>query len=232
MANRATNVYHYLVFLQKYLLGDLELFEKLSFEAEKTESSIQQKSSNKGCASKLGILFKLNSQPPTTTTSTTKNPISIDFGEQIVSRGTIPFTTSLFATIDVLGFLARTGQDFKNTTKNFKQFFDDVQIDHKDLELSILVKVYRHGIVHTYFPKLNLEISFHSENPIGLLFFKREHGGLVLNVYFLKTLVLRKLNDLISSPELHQIMEENYQYLSSVFERDCREEIDSLNGAL
>ncbi len=49
MTHQTTDVYRFLVFLQKYLLGDLDLFHRLAKDAEKKEAEVNMRSENKGC---------------------------------------------------------------------------------------------------------------------------------------------------------------------------------------
>jgi hypothetical protein len=98
-----TETYRYLIYLQMYLEGDLKKFEKLCEEAEKAEKERSKESEENGDS-----------------IQTTMYPGSFEFiyGEPIVARSTIPHTLTLFATIDILGFLLRGEDDYWRTKKN------------------------------------------------------------------------------------------------------------------
>lgn len=235
MTHQATDVYRYLIFLQKYLLGDLELLEKLSLNAEQKEKQLKKLASNRGC---LGFI-KLFSQKTkdrlnTPTIETTHYPYSFEFiyGATIISRSTIPHTATLFSTIDILGYLIRTGNDFTSTTKNFKAFFGRYGIQIDPTELSVLTKVYRHGMTHNYFPKLHMEISYHSSNPVGSIFFKNMRGDLVLNINELQKIVTTELDKIINDTSLYNNMDMQFNYMTQEYENDCRQDIDNLKARL
>jgi len=216
MAYEKTEVYKYLVYLKKYLLGDLELFHKLAIDAEKAESE---------------TIFRT---PKITIIPTTQYPFSFNFiyGAQLISRSTIPHTSVLFSTIDILGFLNRTGTDFDKTTKNFKEFFESLNQSVNEEQLSVLIKVYRHGITHSYFPKLGVTISYHSTNPPEKIMFKNEYGNLVLNVNFLENVVTKRLNEMMNDLQKYTNMDKQYIILVDKYEKVCRSEIESIKRSL
>ena len=51
MTYQSTDVYRYLIFLEKYLLGDLEIFHRIADIAERKERNVQNRARNKGCIS-------------------------------------------------------------------------------------------------------------------------------------------------------------------------------------
>lgn len=220
MTYQTTNIYRYLIFLQKYFLGDLMKFRQLCIEAELEENNIAS--------------VKDDSTNTTPVITTTRNPYSFDFmfGAAVVARSTIPHTATLFAIIDILGFLTRTGTDYANTKLNFITFFNDPSIQLTPAELPVLVKVYRHGMTHSYFPKLNMEISYHSSNPNGVMFFKNSHGDVVLNVNHLVLVVTTRLEHIINDTSLYPNMDMQYNLLVQKYESDCRNEIDVLKAQL
>lgn len=101
MTYQSTDVYRYLIYLEKYILGDLELFHQNAEIAEGKEREIQNRSKNNGCRS---FFHKKTSSD--TVIPTTKYPYSFEFliGVPVIPRSTIPNTATLFATIDVLGY--------------------------------------------------------------------------------------------------------------------------------
>jgi hypothetical protein len=216
MAPESTDVYKYLVYLRKNLLGDLDLFHKLTTEADIEESRIRDSSSE------------------TPEVTTTQYPYSFEFmfGTPLISRSTIPHTSVLFSTIDILGFLNRTEPSYRQTTENFKKFFESVTPEIDGDKLSVLIKAYRHGMTHSYFPKLGVVISYHSSNPTGKIIFKNERSDLVLNVNALETTVTKRLSDLMSDSGLYSNMDNQYRILVDGYERECRTEIDALKTRL
>lgn len=220
MNHQTTNIYRYLIFLQKYFLGDLGKFRQLCSEAEIEENVFASSASS--------------NTNTTTVITTTRNPYSFDFmfGAPVIARSTIPHTATLFSIIDILGFLARTGTDYSNTTLNFKSFFNDPSIQLTTAELPVLIKVYRHGMTHSYFPKLNMEISYHSSNPNGAMFFKNSYGDVVLNVNRLVLVVTTRLDHIINDVSLYPNMDVQYNFLVQKYENDCRNEIDILKAQI
>lgn len=194
MDYQQTEMYRYLIYLRKYLLGDLEKFQKLCKEAEEEEKE------------------KSNSPVNEEIVSYTKFPYSFEFihGDPVIARSTIPHPVTLFATIDLLGFLTRNGSNYAKTVENFKSFFSSISQPINQIEIEVLVKVYRHGTIHSYFPKLNMEISCHSKNPSNKVFFKGSTGDLVLNVNYLLSIVEERLDDIIDDSSLYPNMEAQY----------------------
>jgi hypothetical protein len=205
------------------------LFHKNAEIAEGKEREIQNSSKNKGCRR---FFYKKTSSA--TLIQTTKYPYSFDFmiGSPVISRSTIPNTATLFATIDVLGFLTRTGSDYKSTFKNFKEFFAYSSTTIDQAELAVLINVYRHGMTHNYLPKLNMEISYHSSNPTGKLFFKNKLGDLVLNVNRLEVLVVNRLSEIINTQSLYPNMDRQHSIMIQDYENTCRSSITKLLAIL
>lgn len=212
-----TGVYKYLIYLQKYLLGDLSKFDELSVAAEKQELS-DAKAVNR--AKRL---------MPTTTL----NPATFEFHHNkfIISRSTIPHSQSLFSTIDILGYLICTGSDYTRTNKNFTAFFNKT-LHLKPNELEVLVFIYRHGITHSYFPILNTGIAYHTLNESKTMFYKDERGDLVLNVKYLKKSVISGLEQIIADQTLYSNMENQYQDLIKNLESKNRKRINKLKSKL
>ncbi len=209
----------YLIHLQKYLLGDLEKFENLCREAELEEES------------------KKNTQQEFPRTTLSPNSFEFIYGTNNLSipRATIPHSATLFAVIDFLGFLvSESGNNkFKNNTENIKSFFDFQSTDLTDKEIEAFTKIFRNGIIHTYFPKQNLEISYHSSNPESKLFFKNpKSGGVVLNVNYLKDIVERTLNLLITDISIHQNLDTKFDIIINSYNNECSSLVDDLKNIL
>lgn len=218
MNYQTTDVYRFLIYLQKYLLGDLQLFQRLSKEAEEKEKRQEDPRHNKGCIN----IFSFNKKHTTisTTVTTTLNPFDFEFmfGAMMISRLTIPNTAVLFATIDILGFLTRMGKNYTNTTDNYTEFFSYPKTRLNTDELPVLLNIYRHGMTHNYLPKLNMEVSYHSSNPVGKLFFKRLENRLVLNVNELEKLVVERLNEIINDSSLYVNMDRQFGIMVTDYE--------------
>ena len=233
MTYQDTDVYRYLIFLQKYLLDDLSLLHELSNSAEQKERRVAD-NPDSGLLSNIIKLFKRNPRTSITTIATTKYPYSFEFmfGDPVISRSTIPHTSALFSTIDILGFLTRTESDFKNTTKNYEEFFRHPTTRIDPIEVKILTKVFRHGMTHNYFPKLNMEIAYHSSNPTGKIFFKNVRRDLVLNVNWIESLVTERLQNLINDSMLYGNMDNQFRIMTQEYERESRADIDELKARL
>jgi len=221
MNYQETETYLYLISLQTYLLGDLNKFQQLCNEAEIQEKENYEDSSE-------------DSTTNVNTMKTTSYPFSFEFliGTPIVSRSTIPHTASLFATIDILGFLTRTGKDYIATKKNFEEFFKCLNPQLSPTEINVLVSVFRHGMTHGFFPILKMEISCHSLNPIEKIFLKSKNGNLVLNVNHLLAIVPKRLEEIINDESLYNNMELQFNYLMQEYESKCRNDITSLLSKL
>lgn len=211
-----TEIFKYLIYLQKYLEGDLEKFKKLCEDAELEEKKENDKI--------MGIV---------STHKTTSFPGSFEFihGKSIMARSTIPHVLTLFSTIDILGFLLRESSKYYKTDKNFKSFFKDTHIPISQLEVKVLGDVFRNGIAHNYFPKLGMAISYHSSNIKNKIFFKQD-DNLVLNVNYLVHLVKIRLDEIINDESLYKIMEKQYKLLINVYEKKCRQDIDELKSII
>src|SRR5690606_12026661 len=118
------------------------------------------------------------------------------------------------------------------TTKNIKEFFRHSTFRVEPVELTILTKVFRHGMTHNYFPKLNMEISYHSSNPTGRIFFKNSGGDIVLNVNSLEVIVTEQLQSIISNSELHENMNNQFDFMTMEYEHQSRRYIEELKSLL
>ena len=213
----ATNlpVKDYLDSLTDFLTGDLMVLHNASNIAETKETTLGlipgQTADTQSAAS----------QP---TVSSTTTPMSSSYpGPQssnpqpTLYRATIPLTLALFATMDILGFLWGTNSPGQQNTKNLEEFVNRISLDQDQKDA--LIKIYRHGMVHGFFPKMGLAISYHSNDPKGELFFGR-NGNIVLNVDELEKLVLTQLgsippSDLPAMEVQYQRMVQDYKTKSS-----------------
>ena len=200
---KTTNVYRFLSDQYEYITGDLDTFHKVCIEIERQEASFGINNSSAACS-----LPMPNQNQPTVTTETTKSPAD----NNKLYRLTIPITLSLFATIDSVGFLSGDNDNPNETEKNFKEFFKQspISVSIKDVEL--INYIFRQGLSHIYFPKLNLGISYHSMNPEKLIF-RPSNQHLTLNVNMLEKIVVRTFELVKEKSDLYEKMERKYQDL-------------------
>jgi len=108
----------------------------------------------------------------------------------------VPITFSIFSCLDIFGFLMRNTENemkkVKSVLTNSKENisysilkwndfgFSDNEISNNRDILSKFIEIYRHGIMHTFFPK-TFSISNSKEGELNELFYKINHE-LVFNV--------------------------------------------------
>jgi len=214
----STNVYNYLSFMERYLVGDLATFHNVCLQIEAIETIPTPPIT----ASNAGSMYG----PPPATTSTTTTPQGTAFNgvtnsstilQQTNSpeyyRLTIPITLTLFAVVDYLGYLSGANDDPLKTNKNFKEFFKQSSIAVSEKESEMLNWLFRQGLTHVYFPKLGLGISYHSKNPAGKLLFRTSASQLVLNVNRLEEIVLSTFKSVKENSALYPQMEVRYAKL-------------------
>ena len=201
---KTTNVYSFLSDQYEYLTGDLDVFHKICKEAENREKQISI--ANSPITSSASPTTTVSS---TTTNETTRNPAD----NTKIYRLTIPVTLSLFATIDSVGFLSGENPKPNETEKNFKEFFKQSPIIFSVKEVELINFLFRQGLSHVYFPKLNLGISYHSKNTAEKLIFKDTSGYLTLNVNMLEKIVIETFELIKEKKELYNEMEKKYNDL-------------------
>lgn len=222
-----TEVYDYLSNLYTYLTGDLETFHAICDTYEQRELIERNDPTKQYSNGSYG--FKRIPLPPITGEQghdTTFAP------EEITTyfKSTIPYTLTLFSTIDIIGYLlgnVKPGTSGQNSP-NFQRFLNN-NIS-KDEE-TVLINVFRHGMTHGYFPKLDVGISSHSMNPQGKLFFL-ERGYLVLNVFRLEEIVIDRLNEIIGDESLYPNMETQYKGLVDYYKKKVGDSIENLRKSL
>ena len=200
--NNSNEVIKYLKALQTFCYGDLENFENQCNRIEKEEGLMHANLAE-------GNHFITSSDSSvstyTLTTQTTafpNNSFSVDssFEKKEFYRSTIPHCVLLFSIIDVIGFLLSTENKLSNTTKNFKFFFSHLKLSRQE-EL-ILVKLYRHGMVHSFFPKKKFGVSYFSKNPEDELYFM-VNGIITLNVNFLIKITKLRFESILEDQSVH-----------------------------
>ncbi len=159
-----------------------------------------------------------------------------------IPRCTIPQSLTLFSMLDFLGYLVETTDpDPIKTEKHFITFFKKavdlgvLATALPDKQVSLLNRCTRQGMVHHYFAKQDLEISYHSSNPSDKLFFINEKsGGIVLNVNELKKIVLGVYDKIIKSGDhaLYLTMEDNFQSLTNGYTHSIDPLIEEVKNSL
>jgi len=222
MANASTKVYSHLTELKKYFEEDIKQLHGLSISAEAEEQ-------------KRGYSF----------TTTVKEGPNAPYHWVIpwppIPRCTIPQGLTLLSVADYLGYLVKSGNNnYKSTEENMIEFFAKAEsygiCSHIPAnQLLLLNQCARQEMVHNYLPKLDLEVSYHSGNPTGKLFFLHtETGGVVLNVNELKWIVLETLDKLLSDPDqpLYQNMEAHYLHAEAEYEAQVKTLIQNVKASL
>lgn len=224
-----TQVYKYLKHLITYLKGDLgnfhEMCEKIELEennSENLETPITQ--SYGGSES--------NTIPVVTSSRFSSHGTSGYDGHGVRDippyfRSTTPHTLLLFSTIDVFGYLIRQNGNETQTKLNFEEF---LRGEISDDYLDFLYVVVRHGLTHSFFPKLDVSISYHSTNIGKDLFFK-DNGCITINVNFLEKLVIKKVDDIFENGD-YVNMEIQYNNMISNYEGGVRGRIENLRSRL
>lgn len=208
-----TEVYVYLRSQLDYLKGDLEVFHKICDEAEKKEFQ----TNSDPVTSLAGDPIPLS---PSVTVQTTQNPAD----GQKVYRMTIPMTLALFAAVDSIGYLLADHTRSIATNENFLAFFNILDSRPAQKHIELLNFIFRQGLSHLYFPKLNMGISYHRSNPEPLIN-KNADGMLILNVVTLEKLVLEVFGQVIQNSALYPKMQQRYQILIDKYEGQDRQKI-------
>jgi len=225
---QTTDVYEYLNNLYIYLTGDLKEFRNLCSETEKKENNISYTMTASNSAGFFGRSTSSLSASRNFTEEIKHNSKNIEniylledpYKTERFFRLTIPITLSLFAVIDCLGFLAGSNDDSRKTNKNFREFFKKSPIFVKESECDFINQVFRQGLSHVYFPKLNLGVSYHSKNPKERLIFKTDRSFLVLNVNRLEEIVLNTFDVIKGDILLYSQMETRYKSLVELYTRE------------
>jgi len=211
-----TDVFLYLEYLKYYFFGDLEEFHTLCKSAEEKERiHIQEKGSIEPVTGSY-----VHPKEQEFYLSHTYDPTTPRF-----FRSVIPHALSMFAVVDILGFLLRNTKDYTATTKNFKTFFSG---DLSDKEMQVIINLYRHGMSHGYFPKLGLGISYHSANP-NTLFYKSNQGIIFFNAIYLEAIVKKKFLRIYYNPlSINPRINEQYESLIISYQSKTKADFEEL----
>jgi hypothetical protein len=202
----ATEVYKYFYCIEKYALGDLYLLHKIASEAEEQEQKEYGSSDNR-------IMLQ---EPPQYSYNTGSHSSIPPF--EPICRGTIPFALMIFSCIDVIGYLVKQNGSHRRTRDNITEFFKYIEDGPSSLELDCLINIYRHGLAHNYFPKLNQTISYHTTNP-NKLFFKC-NGKVVLNVNKFESLFMDGFSRIRGEVNLYARMELRFLQLTVSYQEE------------
>lgn len=200
MDYRITEVYKFFLVLERYAFGDLQLLHKLTKKAEAKDVENEEENSN---------------MPPTTMYP---HGFEFNFGKSVHCRATIPFALMIFSCMDIIGFLVRkTPADnaHKETEKNIENFYEHISSTPTEDELKCLIRLFRHGLAHNYFPKLGQSISYHSTNPNTLFF--SDNSGICLNVNLLEKHLKEGFYKIRSDERLYLQMETNLTDLNTYY---------------
>lgn len=224
-----TQVFKYLSHLVTYLNGDLENFHKMCEEIEMEErkseileTEITKSFDDSETTKPVGISSKFSNYGVSGFDGSRSKNIPPYY------RSTTPHTLLLFSTIDILGYLIRPDGNERQTTKNFEEFFKGTL---SDIFLDFLIVVVRHGVTHSFFPKLDVGISYHSTNLDKDLFFKENNGVIIINVNILEKLVIEKVDDIFENGD-YSNMENQYNKMISNYEEGVRGKIEQLRSLL
>lgn len=222
MINTSTKVFKHLTELKRYFEEDSRQLHELSIIAEEEEQ-------------KRGYAV-------TTTVKEGPNaPYHFVIPWPPIPRCAIPHGLTLLAIADYLGFLVKTtNNNFRATEENIRELFAKatgygicpaIPSD----QLLLLNQCARQGMVHNYLPKLDMEVSYHSTNPSGKLFFlNTQTRGVVLNLNELRRIVLATFDKVLSDCDqsLYQNMEAHHLHAESAYETQVRSLIQAVKATL
>jgi hypothetical protein len=202
MDYRTTDVYKFFLAIEEYAIGDLNLFHKLSLEAE-----------TKDVSDTNGIESN-DTAPPTTMYP---YGFEVNFGKPTNKRATIPFAMMIFSCMDVIGAILKGGKP-KATALNIEEFYNHIAQKPNKVELDCLIKLFRHGLAHNYFPKRGQAISYHSKNPKALFF--KNGSEICLNVNVLEKNFVDGFTLVKTSEELYPQMNINFAKLNAAYAKE------------
>ncbi len=104
--------------------------------------------------------------------------------EEGLGNFSIPLAAILFSMIDLLGYLIRKDTE-TDTPQNFRilllndSYFPN---SYRSEDVELVIKIYRHSITHTVFPRATAEIGKYEKEPNLII---RDGNQLILNVHVL-----------------------------------------------
>ena len=201
--NNANEAINYLNSLKKFLYGDLKNFEdqskKIELEEQITAFTLSTSRNHRTSSQSDGLSNKINTLTAPSSSFISTNSLQND--KPFPFRSTIPHALLLFSAIDIIGFLIGDEDIPYTTESSFLNFFKDNQLPKTDRE--ILIKFYRHGMSHEFFPKKRFGVSYSSTNPENTLFFIQE-DIVSLNVNYLIKLTKKRLESILANAHLYE----------------------------
>lgn len=227
-----TEVYQFLQSLKTNAYGDLELFHDLAKNAEQAENAtpqahithslqslVDQPDSNEGTTPESSNTGTSSSTTTFKSTAYSKGSMFAPVPTSQSFRATIPFTMMMLSCMEMIGYLARANGVAGETATNIKFFFTYAPLNIKSADIKFLVKVFRHGLAHNYFPKLGHGVSYHSKNPPNNLFYFPSDGAKkTLDVNFLEIAFTIGLEGISHDPALYETMDLQYRRLIQLYE--------------
>ena len=215
--------------LRKYLYGDLDNFKRICDQIEKEESKIEEPPKPHGTGSNSSGPPERQSSITIKTTSPSGNTETSGYrayhsDDEIKFRSTIPHTLAVLAAIDLLGYLIGNESNARSTEKNIAKFLES-NIKSDD-ELKCLVFIYRHGMSHSFFPKLRIAIAAHSKLSGKDLFYLDNNSLITLNANTLIEFMIEKFDQIMSNTSLHENIESQFDRL---LEEDKRKLAEKYN---
>lgn len=151
---------------------------------------------------------------------------------------TIPITLSTFSIIDFVGKLLKKEKEFKNEKQkkdfllsgieeNFNAFFKDYINEGNKEHFSALQKLYRNGLVHSYFPFNKFAVNYLEKPKEDKLFFidEADTTRIVLNVNYLTRIVREILNKSIglSKTTNREDIQKRYKDWKDLNDKECKQ---------
>ena len=206
------DVQQYLISMRTYLWGDLDTFKRVCDEVELQEKGKEPIPHSTGSAA-TGTSGLGSSSTTIETTNksgnagTSGNPPNHGRYPTLF-RSTIPHALAVLATIDIMGYLIGTEKNADGTEKNITLFLHP-EVTNPDF-LNCLVFIYRHGMGHSFFPKVQISIAAHSTLEGKDLFYIDSGGIITLNVNALIGLMKTKFDSIMADTTIHTNIENQY----------------------
>lgn len=210
-----TDVNNYLNNLKTYIYGDLSTFETICQEIEQKESNenidlVPHKSS-----SYQDVIEGQTSTTTETTNSGASTSGNINLQSGIVYfRSTIPHVLAVLSTMDLLGYLIGQESTVSNTKKNISEFLAPIITDNDTL--NCLIILYRHGMSHSFFPKLNIAIAAHSKLNGKALFYLDSTDRITLNANKLIELMKNRFESILFDSTMHTNIEQQFDKMGAL----------------
>ena len=206
------DVQQYLDAMRTYLWGDLDTFKRVCDEVdlqEKGSAPIPHStgSAATGTSGPGSSTTTIETTNPSGNAGTSGNPTNHG-GYPTLFRSTIPHALAVLATIDIMGYVIGGEKNADSTEKNIPLFLNP-EVTNPDF-LNCLVFIYRHGMGHSFFPKVQISIAAHSTLEGKDLFYLDSGGIITLNVNALIRLMKKKFDAIMADTTIHKNIEDQY----------------------